>query len=189
MSTYSIETLTFAFNSISIIEFDAFYYLKSLIDLSLAHNELSLVEKNNFFYLNSLKYLNLSHNRISFIEHESFVNLNKLIALDLSFNRGLLVALESNVFLGLSYLNELHLVSYENETVSLKLNNGSFSHLINIGNIYLDESIIVENKCLFMHTIVRDIKRSIANRFKFYKALNLISPPKGRTLVGSRAQS
>jgi len=175
MSTYSIETLSFAFNSISRIEFNAFYYLKSLVDLSIANNELACIEKNNFYSLNSLKYLNLTRNRISFIEYESFFNLNKLVSLDLSWNRGLF-AIESNTFLGLSYLNELYLFSFQNETASLKLNNKSFSHLINIGNIYLDESVIVENKCLFMHTIVRDIKRSIANRFKFYKALNLISP-------------
>lgn len=175
MSTYSIETLSFAFNSISAIEFNAFYYLKSLSDLSMANNELTRIEKNNFYSLNSLKYLNLTRNRISFIEYESFINLNKLVSLDLSFNRGLF-AIETKTFLGLSYLNELFLFSFENDTYSLKLNNKSFSHLINIGNIYLDKSVIVENKCLFMHTIVRDIKRSIANRFKFYKALNLISP-------------
>ena len=174
-STYSIEILNFDFNLIDRIDFNTFYYLKSLVNLSLAYNQLELIEKNNFYYLNSLKYLNLSHNRIGFIEIESFCNLNKLLTLDLSFN--CLISIESSqVFVGLNYLNELNLIGNERRRRNLLLNNNSFFYLINIGTFYLNETTIVTNKCLFMHSLKRMVKRNIENKFKFYKAINLISP-------------
>jgi hypothetical protein len=112
----------------------------------------------------------LSSNRIEFIELNSFQNLNELKILDLSFNR--LHSIESDIFNGLSNLNDLYLLN--NFTFCLK--NQSFNYLTNISNIYLAQTMIEENKCIFMHSIERVIKRSVANgTYKFYKSINLIS--------------
>ena len=114
--------------------------------------------------------LNVSYNRIEFIELNSFENLNELKVLNLSFNK--LLSIENNLFKGLTSLNELDLVN--NFTFSLF--NQSFNYLINISGIYLQSSMILENKCIFMHSMERVIKRNVANgTYNFYKSINLIS--------------
>ena len=53
--------------------------------------------------------------------------------------------------------------------------NGSFNHLTYLSNVYLNESAISANKCVFMHSIERLIQRQIMNKFVFYKSLNLLT--------------
>ena len=59
---------------------------------------------------------------------------------------------------------------------ALELKNGSFNHSININNIYLNESVILFNKCLFMHSIERVVQRNVSNgKIVFYKSINVIT--------------
>ena len=112
----------------------------------------------------------MSYNRIEFIELDSFQNLNELQMLDLRFNR--LYSIENDLFNGLSNLNDLYLLN----NFTFSLHNQSFNYLTNISGIYLSQTMIEENKCIFMHSIERVIKRSVANgTHKFYKSINLIS--------------
>jgi hypothetical protein len=53
--------------------------------------------------------------------------------------------------------------------------NSSFHHIPNISSIVLNESLISNYKCLFMHNLQRYIKRSVSNKYIFYKSINLIS--------------
>jgi len=156
-------------NNISSIESDAFLNCRSLEFLSIASNRLTKLIENNFHFLFSLIHLNISFNQISFIENSSFANLNKLKVLDLNYN--MLISIENNLFTGLENLYDLYLMS-QNE---MTLNNQSFHHLPNISTIYLNESLIAKNKCLFMYELVRDVKRNIANKYIFYKSINLVS--------------
>ncbi len=88
----------------------------------------------------------------------------------MSFNR--LLSIENNLFNGLANLNDLYL--WNNFTFHLF--NQSFNYLINIGNIHLTRSMIQENKCLFMHSIERGVKRDVADgKYKFFKSIYLIS--------------
>ena len=130
------------FNEIALIEYNAFFSLKSLQNLTISNNFLTNVTENNFHFLFGLKYLNLSHNQINLIEMNSFFNLNKLISLDLSFNH--LHSIEADLFLGLNYLNDLYLFE---QSFELDLNNKSFSNLTNVGNIFIEKSIIHKYKC------------------------------------------
>jgi Leucine-rich repeat (LRR) protein len=173
---YEISTLlhlNFDNNEISTIEKNAFEELRLLQILSLSNNFLNNITKE-IFSISSIQLklisLNLSHNLIEFIEQGSFQNLIELKILDLSFNQ--LLSIENNLFNGLENLNDLYLLN--NFTFSLL--NQSFNFLINIGNIYLTRSMIQENKCLFMHSIEREVKRNVANgKYKFFKSINLIS--------------
>ena len=172
MSIYisSLNILNFDLNDIYIIEQDAFLNLMNLKNLSIAYNNLTRISTNNFAYQFNLKYLNLSHNQIDFIELDSFQNLENLHALDLSFNSLILIA--NNQFKGLINLSDLYLMS---RTI-LELTNESLCHLTNTNNIYANESLIIKNKCLFMHSIERPIQRDVSNgKLLFYKSLNLIS--------------
>jgi len=106
------------------------------------------------------------------IEANSFQNLNKLETLDLSFNN--LKSILPKLFLGLDNLKDLFLLS--NGGQHLSLSNESFSHLINIGNIYMNYSTINEYQCIFMHSIERKIQRNVlGNKYKFYKSINLLT--------------
>ena len=59
---------------------------------------------------------------------------------------------------------------------TFSLHNQSFNYLTNISGIYLSQIMIQENKCIFMHSIERVIKRNVANgTYKFFKSINLIS--------------
>ena len=156
-------------NNITLIEIDAFLNCRSLQFLSLAHNRLNKIIENNFHYLFSLLHLNLSFNEIGFIENNSFKNLNKLTVLDLNFNS--LFSIENNVFTGLSNLNFLHLLARN----KMMFYNESFKHLPSMSTIILNESLIFEYKCLFMHVVPRDVQRNVANKYIFYKSLNLIT--------------
>jgi hypothetical protein len=118
-----------------------------------------------------LKYLNLSQNEIELFEEESFQNLNKLEILDLSFNRFKMI--QANLFRGLDYLKDLHLLL--SNQFQFQMNNQSLSHLTNIGNIYLNESTIKEFKCIFMHYMERKIQRQISNKYLFFKSINLLT--------------
>jgi hypothetical protein len=72
----------------------------------------------------------------------------------------------------LANLNDLYLLN----NFTFRLFNQSFNYLINIGNIHLTRSLIQENKCLFMHSIEREVKRNVADgKYKFFKSINLIS--------------
>ena len=146
--------------------------MRSLEYLSISNNKLTQIKANNFFYLFSLKYLNLSQNEIeSFEEANSFQNLNKLEILDLSFNRFKMI--QANLFRGLDYLKDLHLLL--SNQFQFQMNNQSLSHLTNIGNIYLNESTIKEFKCIFMHFMERKIQRQISNKYLFFKSINLLT--------------
>ena len=112
----------------------------------------------------------MSHNLIEFIELNSFQNQIELKILDLSFNK--LLSIENNLFNGLANLNDLYLLN----NFTFRLFNQSFNYLVNIGNIYLTRSMIQENKCLFMHSIKREVKRNVGDgKYKFFKSINLIS--------------
>ena len=165
----SLAKLSLEFNDIEFIEQNAMSMLKKLESLRLSHNLLPNITADNFYSLFSLKYLNLSHNRIQSIAQNSFQNLGKLEILDASFNS--LLEIENNLFTGLSGLKDLHLLN----AYGLKLYNRSFSDLTALSNIYLNESVVSSNKCLFMHSIERQIQRSVASRFIYFKSLNLIS--------------
>jgi Leucine-rich repeat (LRR) protein len=156
-------------NQISSIETDAFLNCRSLQSLSIAQNRLRNLTENNFHFLFSLIHLNLSFNEINFIEHKTFSNLNKLKSLDLNYNK--LVSIENDLFVGLTNLNDLYLLS-QNE---MTFYNASFHHLPNISSIVLNEGLISNYKCLFMHNLERDIQRKISNKYIFYKSINLIS--------------
>jgi insulin-like growth factor-binding protein complex acid labile subunit len=156
-------------NQISSIETDAFLNCRSLESLSIAQNRLRNLTENNFHFLFSLIHLNLSFNEINFIEQKTFSNLNKLRSLDLNYNK--LISIENDLFLGLINLNDLFLLSHN----EMSLNNQSFHHLPNISSIVLNESLISNYKCLFMHNLERDIQRHVSNKYIFYKSINLIS--------------
>ena len=73
----------------------------------------------------------------------------------------------------MNYLNDLLLL---NQTVEFNFNSESFSHLTNVKNIYLSNSIAIKYKCLFLNVAnERNFTRNIRNKFKFYKSLNLIT--------------
>jgi Leucine-rich repeat (LRR) protein len=166
--------LNFDTNQIAQIEYDAFLNLRSLESLSISNNLLTEIKANNFQYLFSLKYLNLSQNQIELIEENSFQNLNKLETLDLSFNN--LKSIQSNLFLGLENLKDLYLyLLWSNGGQHLSLGNESFSHLVNIGNIHMNYSTIIEYKCIFMHSIERKIQRKVSDKYLFYKSINLLT--------------
>ncbi len=168
--TSSLFVLDFSFNQISNIESNALDGLKLLQNFSLSNNLLKNITKENFLFQSKLLYFNLSCNRIGSIELNSFQNLIELKELDLSFNR--LFSIDNNLFNGLVNLNDLYLLN----NFSFSLFNHSFNYLINIGNIYLTRSMIQENKCLFMHSIERKVKRNVADgKYKFFKSINLIS--------------
>ena len=62
------------------------------------------------------------------------------------------------------------------QTVLNRLNNQSLSHLSNIGNIYLNESMVQEYKCLFVRfSSERLIRRKIGHIYTFYKSINLLT--------------
>jgi Leucine-rich repeat (LRR) protein len=156
-------------NQISSIEIDAFLNCRSLESLSIAQNRLRNLTENNFHFLFSLIHLNLSFNEINFIEQKTFSNLNKLKSLDLNYNK--LISIENDLFSGLRNLNDLYLLSHHEMTFY----NKSFYHLPNISSIVLDEILISNYKCLFMHNLERDIQRTISNKYIFYKSINLIT--------------
>jgi Leucine-rich repeat (LRR) protein len=167
---FTLIVLNFDFNEISFIKTNAFEDLTSLQNLSLSHNFLKNLTKEIFFNQLKLTSLNLSHNLIEFIELNSFQNQIELKVLDLSFNR--LLSIENNIFNGLENLNDLYLLN----NFTFRLFNQSFNHLINIGNIHLTRPMIQENKCLFMHSIEREVKRNVGDgKYKFFKSINLIS--------------
>jgi Leucine-rich repeat (LRR) protein len=156
-------------NQISSIETDAFLNCRSLQSLSIAQNRLRNLTENNFHFLFSLIHLNLSYNEINVIEPKTFSNLNKLKSLDLNYNK--LISIDNDLFFGLSNLNDLYLLSHNEMTFF----NKSFYHLPNISSIVLDEILISNYKCLFMHNLERDIQRTISNKYIFYKSINLIT--------------
>jgi Leucine-rich repeat (LRR) protein len=156
-------------NQISSIETDAFLNCRSLQSLSIAQNRLSNLTENNFHFLFSLIHLNLSFNEINFIEQKTFSNLNKLKSLDLNYNK--LISIENDLFYGLTNLNDLYLLG-QNEVTFY---NKSFHHLPNISSIVLNESLISNYKCLFMHNLQRDIQRTIYKKYIFYKSINLLT--------------
>jgi insulin-like growth factor-binding protein complex acid labile subunit len=156
-------------NQISSIETDAFLNCRSLESLSIAQNRLRNLTENNFHFLFSLIHLNVSFNEINFIELKTFMNLNKLKSLDLNYNK--LISIENDLFFGLINLNDLYLMSHNEMTFY----NQSFHHLPNISSIVLNESLISNYKCLFMHNLQRDIQRTISNKYIFYKSINLIT--------------
>jgi Leucine-rich repeat (LRR) protein len=156
-------------NQISSIETDAFLNCRSLESLSIAQNRLRNLTENNFHFLFSLIHLNLSFNEINFIEPKTFMNLNKLKSLDLNYNK--LISIENDLFFGLINLNYLYLLS-QNE---MTFHNQSFHQLQNISSILLNESLISNYKCLFMHNLQRDIQRNVSNKYIFYKSINLIT--------------
>jgi Leucine-rich repeat (LRR) protein len=156
-------------NQINSIETDAFLNCRSLQSLSIVQNRLSNLTGNNFHFLFSLIHLNLSFNEINFIEPNTFSNLNKLKSLNLNYNK--LISIEDDLFLGLVNLNDLYLMS-QNE---ITLNKRSFHHLPNISSIVLNESLISNYKCLFMHNLEREIQRNVSNKYIFYKSINFLS--------------
>ena len=122
-----------------------------------------------FHFLFSLVHLNLSSNEIEYIENASFKNLNKLKVLDLNYNKFL--SIENNMFYGLSNLNFLFILSQNR----FKIYDNSFRYLPRIGTIYLNESIIVDNQCLFMRIQDKVVQRAVANKYVFYKSINLLT--------------
>ena len=170
---FAIETiswLSFDFNQIELIEINALENLRSLQNLSISKNLLKNVTTSMFYFQFELIFLNLSYNLIEFIELQSFQNLNELKSLDLSYNR--LKSIENNLFFGLINLNHLFLLN----NITFGIFNQSFNYLLNISSVYLQKSMIQENKCIFMHSIERMVKRNVNNgKYKFYKSINLIS--------------
>ena len=122
-----------------------------------------------FHFLFSIVNLNLSYNEIKCIENASFKNLNKLKVLDLNYNK--ILSIENNMFYGLSNLNFLFILSQSRFTIY----NESFKHLTRIGTIYLNESLIFEYQCLFMRIQDKVVQREIANKYLFYKSINLLT--------------
>ena len=168
--TAELIVLNIDSNQVDVIEFDALKNCRSLENLSLSRNCLNTIGTNSFYYLFSLKYLNLSYNRIENIEISSFQNLNKLESLDLSYNSQL-KAIEPNVFLGLSHLKDLYLLNWR----TFALNNASFRYLTNVSNVYLNESLVTEFKCIFMNSFERIVLRNVADIYIFYRSINLIT--------------
>jgi len=164
-----LKWANFESNNINSIESDAFLNCRSLEYLSLANNRLAKVEENNFHFLYSLVQLNLSSNQIVFIENSSFKNLNKLKSCDLNYNN--ILSIQNDLFAGLNNLNDLYLLSKENE---MYLDKDSFKHLPNVSTIYINESLIVKYKCLFMHEMQRDVQRNVSSRYIFYKSINFV---------------
>ena len=98
----NLIVLNFDKNRIAFIEYDAFFYCRSLENLSMSDNLLTNLTENALYYLFSLKYLNLSHNLLESIGMNSFQNLNKLESLDLNFNR--LFLFKDYLFLSLIHI-------------------------------------------------------------------------------------
>ena len=90
----------------------------------------------------------------------------QLISLDLSYNNEL-KSLQAYAFMGLESLNDLYLLS----NVKFVLNEKSFVGLRNLGNFYLNETMVQSYTCLFIKSIERDLKRNVGNRYLFYKSL------------------
>ena len=173
--TWNLQIVNFDSNEILSIDKNALLNLKSLKNLSISNNKLETIKADYFYYLYSLKYLNLSSNRIKAIENNSFQNLNKLLSLDLSYNN--LKTIENNIFYGLVDLKDLYLT---NDFI-FEIKNQSFNYLSNISNIYMNEKMFVDptasliNKCIFMHSIVREIKRKVGNKYIYYKSINILT--------------
>ena len=94
----------------------------------------------------------------------------QLISLDLSYNNEL-KSIQAYAFMGLESLNDLYLLS----NVKFVLNEKSFAGLRNLGNFYLNETMVQSYTCLFIKSIERDLKRNVGNRYLFYKSLNLLT--------------
>jgi hypothetical protein len=163
-----IKTLDLSKNIIDEIEIDAFFYLKSLRNLSLSNNKLTNLTRNNFATLFGLFYLNLSFNLISSIENGTFINLNKLISLDLNYNN--LKSIEANMFQGLIDLSDLFIQG----NASLTMTSQSFNGLLNLSNLHIDEMMVSEFKCIFMHSLERTIQRNVDNKYVYYRSINLL---------------
>ena len=124
----------------------------------------------------------MNSNRIETIENNSFKNLNKLTSLDLSYNY--LKSIENNIFFGLVELKDLYL---KNDFL-FKIKNQSFNYLSNISNIYMNEKMFVDptasliNKCIFMHSIAREIQRNVGNKYIYYKSINILTEQENNTL-------
>jgi len=157
-------------NQIFLIETNALLNMKRLEILSLSFNCLEKIEANNFVAQFNLRHLNLSYNRISFIENNSFINLAQLVSLDLSYNNEL-KSIQAYAFMGLESLNDLYLIS----NGKFVLNEKSFVGLRNLGNFYLNETMVQSYTCLLIKSIERDLKRNVGNRYRFYKSLNLLT--------------
>jgi len=167
---HPLTIINLDFNRLASIDKDALFNMISLRNLSMSMNSLTKIEVDTFQKCYDLNYLNLSHNLIEFIEEDSFLNLNKLLSLDLSYN--CLKRLEANLFRGLQRLSSLYVQSLN----SIEINNRSFWYLTNISNIYLNELIVVENKCLFMDSLFeRFVQRNLRNHYVFFKAIYLIT--------------
>jgi hypothetical protein len=96
-------------------------------------------------------------------------NLNKLKSLDLNYNK--LVAIENDLFFGLTNLNYLFLLTQN----ALEISDQSFSDLPRISTIVLNESLVIENQCNLVRIQDKKVQRSISNKYVFYKSINLLT--------------
>lgn len=85
-----------SFNSIRLIQSNAFANLENLRQIHLDDNRIDKLEKQSFTNMESLQRLSLKGNKISNIAYEAFHNLPELEELDLSYNE--IAKLEFQVF-------------------------------------------------------------------------------------------
>ena len=74
----SLSIISFAHNSITVVEPGAFSNASSLNRLSLSHNHISVITTGTFVDMSGLITLDISSNNITVLEYHSFVNLTSL---------------------------------------------------------------------------------------------------------------
>lgn len=151
-----LRFLNLSYNSLEKLKVSTFGAVTTLLELDLSHNQLSMVHKETFVKLVSLQYLTLEQNlmdkmiqpplalsylnyrsnRLSSIDREAWPVMNALLSLDLTDNQ-LGDNLESDNFVGLLTLRELHLSS----NGMTKISRGNFAGLNTLQNLNLDVSM------------------------------------------------
>jgi len=58
---------------------------------------------------------------------------------------------------------------------SFILNSQSFNGLLNISNVYIDQMMVSEFKCIFMHSLERTVQRNVDNKYVYYRSINLLT--------------
>ena len=89
----------------------------------------------------------------------------------MDFNYNNLKSIEPNSFQGLIDLRDLFIL----DNVSFILNSHSFNGLLNLSNLYIDEMLVSEFKCIFMHSLERTIQRNVDNKYVYYRSINLLT--------------
>uniref|UniRef100_A0A1A9WP36 LRRCT domain-containing protein n=1 Tax=Glossina brevipalpis TaxID=37001 RepID=A0A1A9WP36_9MUSC len=133
LSSDSLRLLNLMHNNISLVTGNNFIKIKNLIELYLSWNSLQIIEPNAFEGLNSLQILDLSHNNLIALESNIFLPLQLLDSLYLSWNRNL------NETKGIQEIDFYTLLGINDELKVLRLQSCSLNNTILPESVPLQE--------------------------------------------------